>query len=368
MLMRKSIIIAAVLLALSFVFAGCGSNTSGGINSGSGNSSDSNNSNNSSNSSNGEAPKTSSNPVKLLTYSKWPDDNFISQGLREFSQKVKEATGGKVELDVNTGGALGYKGPELLKTVRDDLVPVSDIFTSELAGDEPLFAITTVPFLIRDYEEGKIFNEVARPYFSKVAEEKWNQKILYSEPWPYAGFWTKNKVESLADMKGMKMRTYDENGARVVEAAGGTPHPLPFSEVYSSLATGVIDSVLTSSPTAVDGKFWEVLKYYVPTNVTAGYSLVTINLDEFNKLDKETQEAILKVGEEMDKKMWDNVVKQDGEKLDIVKEKGITVLQPSDQFLDDLSKIGDEIRDNWLKDAPPEAKELIDKFNEKVGR
>lgn len=283
-------------------------------------------------------------------------------------EKVKESTDGKLEISVQTGGALGYKGPELLKVVRDGLVPVSDMLTSGVAGDEKIFGLVTLPFLIQSFEEGKILNDIARPYFDQVAEEKWNQKILYIAPWPAAGLWSKEKVESLADMQGLKTRTYDKNGALVVEAAGGTPYPLPFSEVYSSLATGVIDSVLTSTPTAVDAKFWEVLKYYAPINVTMATDLVTVNLDAFNKLDKETQDALVSAGKEMEEEMWAMVAELDKEKESLCNEQGITTVEPSQEFLDELSAVTENIRQEWLKDAPPEAQEIVEKFKQEVGR
>ena len=309
-----------------------------------------------------------SEPVKWVANSVWPPNNHHSVGLQEFADKVNEATDGMVELSVQTGGALGYEGPELLKVVRDGLVPVSDMLTSGVAGDEPIFGVVTLPFLVQNFEEGKILNDIARPYFDKVAEEKWGQKILYIAPWPAAGFWTKDEVKSLADMEGLKMRTYDKNGALVVEAAGGTPYPLPFSEVYSSLATGVIDSVLTSTPTAVDAKFWEVLEYYVPASVTMATDMVTVNLDEFNKLDKETQDALVKAGQDMEAKMWEDVAKLDQEKEGIVNENGIVTLQPNQDFLNELSAVTEEIRQEWLKGAPAEAQEIVDKFKQEVGR
>jgi TRAP-type C4-dicarboxylate transport system substrate-binding protein len=331
------------MLILSLVVAGCGGTKSA------------------------EQPKSSA-PVKWVANSVWPPNNHQSIGLEEFAKKAKEATKGKVELTVQTGGALGYKGPELLKVVRDGLVPVSDMLTSGVAGDEPLFGVVTLPFLIQSFEEGKILNDIARPYFDKVAEQKWGQKILYIAPWPAAGFWSKKEVKSVDDMKGIKMRTYDKNGGLVVQAVGGTPYPLPFSEVYSSLATGVIDSVLTSTPTAVDAKFWEVLKYYSPANVTMATDIITVNLKEFNKLDKETQEALIKAGKDMENEMWAKVAKLDKEQEAISNKNGITTVPPSKEFLNELSKVTKGIRDEWLKSAPPEAKAIVDAFNKKVGR
>ncbi|MDD4343356.1 MAG: TRAP transporter substrate-binding protein [Eubacteriales bacterium] len=316
----------------------------------------------------GEKADASGESVEWLANSVWPPANQQSIGLEEFAVKVKEATDGKVTIRVQTGGALGYTGPELLRAVRDNLVPVSDMLTSGVAGDEPLFGIVTIPFLIQNFEEGKMLNDIARPYFDEVAETKWNQKILYIAPWPAAGVWSKDEVTSVEDMNGLKTRTYDENGALFMEAVGATPYPLPFSEVYSSLATGVIDSVLTSTPTAVDGKFWEVLDYYAPVSITMATDLVTVNLTEFNKLDEETQNQILAVAKEVEDMMWEAVAAQDKEMEKISNDNGITTVAPSQEFLDDLSEITQHIREDWLRNAPAEAREIVEAFNQQVGR
>lgn len=312
--------------------------------------------------------KDAAEPVKWVANSVWPQNNHHSIGLQDFAKKAKEATKGKVEISVQVGGALGYKGPELLKVVRDGLVPVSDILTSGVAGDEPVFGVVTLPFLVQSFEEGKILNEIARPYFDKVAEEKWGQKILYVAPWPAAGLWSKDEVKAVADMKGLKTRTYDKNGALVMEAVGGTPYPLPFSEVYSSLATGVIDSVITSTATAVDAKFWEVLKYHAPISVTMATDLVTVSLKEFNKLDKETQDALIQAGKDMEVEMWEKVQKLDKEKGAVCDKNGLVTVKPSEEFLKELAVVTENIRADWLKDAPAEAKEIVEKFNKRVGR
>jgi TRAP-type transport system periplasmic protein len=297
----------------------------------------------------------------------WPPKNNHSVGLTEFAEKVKTATKGELELVVSSGGALGYKGPELLKVVRDGLVPVSDMLISGVAGDEKIFQIVTLPFLVRDFKELKILIDMSRPAFDKAAA-KWNQKILYVAPWPGAGLWTKKKITTVADMKGLKTRTYDKNGALVMEAVGATPLALPFSEVYTSLQTGVIDSVMTSTPTAVDAKFWEVLKYFEPLNITIATDMVTVNLKSFQKLPKAQQDALVKAGKEMDAIMWDRVVKWDKDMESISNKNGIETVPPSKQMIQDLEKVTQGIRAEWLKTAPPDAKKIYADFLKKVGR
>lgn len=311
--------------------------------------------------SSGESVTWSANAV-------YPEDNHTTKALLELADMLEDETDGAVHIDVMAGGALGYEGPELLSAVRDNAVPVSDMLTSGVAGDEPLFEIVTLPFLVQNFEEAKVLNDIARPYFDEVAEEKWNQKILYIAPWPFAGFWTQEEIVSVADMQGLKMRTYDKNGALVVEEGQGTPHPLPFSEVYSSLSTGIIDSVLTSSPTAVDAKFWEVLDYYSPVNVTMATSFVSVNLDEFNKLDEATQEIVLNASKEVEDQVWKDVPILDEEQIDISKENGIETVDVSDAFMQELSDLTEGIRNEWLETAPDAAQEIIDQFHEEVGR
>ncbi|MCX5829172.1 MAG: TRAP transporter substrate-binding protein [Deltaproteobacteria bacterium] len=297
----------------------------------------------------------------------WPPKNHHSIGLEIFAKKVKAITKGDLDIIVNSGGALGYKGPELLKVVRDGLVPISDMLISGVADDEKLLQIVTLPFLVRNFDELQILINISRPYFDKVTQ-KWGQKILYIAPWPGAGLWTKKEVKTLADLKGLKTRTYDKNGAQVMEAVGATPLALPFSEVSTSLKAGVIDSVITSSPTAVDAKFWEVLKYYEPLNITIATNMVTINQKAFDKLPKAQQNALVKAGKEMEKSMWAGVKKWDKDMVADCNKNGIKTVAPSKKLIADLEKITANIRADWLKGAPTDAQKIYAEFTKRVKR
>ncbi len=297
----------------------------------------------------------------------WPPKNLHSVGLTDFAEKVKKATNGDLEMVVHTGGALGFKGPDLLKAVRDGLVPLSDMLISGVAGDEKIFQIVTLPFLVRNFDELRLLIDISYPYFDRSAQ-KWGQKILYIAPWPGAGLWTKKKVSVLEELKGLKTRTYDKNGALVMEAVGATPFALPFSEVYTSLQTGLIDSVMTSTPTAVDGKFWEVLKYFEPLNITIATNMVTVNLKAFQKLPKAQQEILVKIGKEMEGAMWANVKTWDKEQEAISNKNGIETVKPSDKLIGELEKITEKIRVDWLKSAPADGKKIYDEFLKKVKR
>lgn len=305
---------------------------------------------------------------ELLTNSVWPEDNHQTQALNELSDRLSGATDGRVSFNVQSGGALGYTDPELIAGVRDGIVPVSAIMASGAAGEEPLLDVTTLPFLMQDYDDARLFCDIYTPYFDELLADKWNQKLLLVSPWPGAGIWTQYPIESVEDMEGLETRTYDRNGALVMEAVGGTPHPLPFAEVYSSLATGVIDSVITSTPTAVDANFWEVLDYFTPMFMTLGMELFVINLDEFNSMDAATQETLLSVAAELEDDLWEQIAEIDRQNEQITVDNGIEVVNPPQEFFDDIAEVTRNIREEWLEDAPPQAQQIVDEFNAAVGR
>jgi TRAP-type C4-dicarboxylate transport system substrate-binding protein len=95
---------------------------------------------------------------------------------------------------------------------------------------------------------------------------------------------------------------------------------------------------------------------------------VTVNLAAFRKLPKAQQDALVKAGKEMDAIMWDRVVKWDKDMESISNKNGIETVASSKQMIQDLEKVTQNIRAEWLKTAPPDGKKIYADFLKKVGR
>lgn len=134
------------------------------------------------------------------------------------------------------------------------------------------------------------------------------------------------------------------------------------------MKAGVIDSVMTSSPTAVDAKFWEVLKYYEPLNITIATNMVTVNQKAFEKLPKAHQDALVKAGKEMEKSMWAGVKKWDKDMVATCNKNGVKTVAPSRKIIADLEKITESIRAEWLRGAPADAQKIYAEFTKRVKR
>ncbi len=287
--------------------------------------------------------------------------SFHTQGAMEFARLVEKYSEGSVLITVHPGGSLGFKGPELLKAVKDGQVPLSDILMGVVAGSESVFGVSSLPRLVKNYVEARSLYEELKPYYEKAAL-KWNQKFLYAAPWPPSGLVTKNRINSVEDFKGLKTRTYDKNGAQFLRELGASPVSMPWGEVYSSLRTGVIDSVLTSAESSKNGSFWEVLNYFMDINYAFPLNMLTMNLDYWKALTPKQQEAILKAAKEMEEKQWQNSQQRTEEALKIIQAKGMQVYTASPEVEAAMQKAASKIVEDFLKEMPGKVKEIITKY------
>ncbi|MBW6510012.1 MAG: TRAP transporter substrate-binding protein [Desulfuromonadales bacterium] len=288
-------------------------------------------------------------------------NNLHTLGAVDFAERVKEYSQGSIQITVHPGGSLGFSGPELLRSVRDGLVPMSDILMGVVAGSEHVFGMSSLPRLVSDFDESRQLYEAAKPAYEKAAA-KWKQKLLYAAPWPPSGLVTKNIVNTTADLNNLKTRTYDRNGAEFLRALGSSPVSMPWGEVYSSLTTGTIDSVLTSSESAKDGKFWEILNGFKIINYAYPLNMVTINLDYWNAMSKAQQDAMLKAAAETEAAQWKKAISSNDEGLAIIKENGMNVSDADSAFVTAMNNAAKIIIDEYRSKADKEVNDIIGKF------
>ena len=219
-------------------------------------------------------------------------------GDARFAELVAEKSGGSVEIVVHYGGALGYKSADHFDAVGEGALEIADTYGGALGGIDPLFLISSLPFLVTTVEEAKLLFEVSEPEFQKVFEDN-NQILLYASPWPPSGLWGKEAMDSTAALSGVKIRTYDKNGTTALNDLGAAAVRLSWADVVPSISTGAIDAVLTSAEGGVSSSFWEyfdtfteIYNYAIPLN------FVHISRDVFDDLTEEQQAAILEAAAE----------------------------------------------------------------------
>ncbi len=297
--------------------------------------------------------------IKMDLNAKYGANNFHTKGAEKFATLVKDYTKGSVDITVHPGSALIKGNP--LKAVKDGTVAMTDMFIPFTSGGGKVFGISALPFIASSYDDAFKLYQLSKPAYEKTAK-KWNQKLLYSVTWPASGFYSKKELTSITDFKGVKTRTYDKNSAAFVNKAGGSAVALPWGEVYSSLRTGMVDSVVTSSSSGKDGKFWEVLSNYTKINYAYPLQAVTINLDYWNSLDKAQKEALSKAAAEIEKSQWEAVRVEEKTALETLAKNGIKITEASPSLKKELDVIANELLAEYLDGADSDIKAIFKEY------
>ncbi len=293
--------------------------------------------------------------TKLDLATVWPDGNFHTQNAKRFAAEVGKVTNNAVNITVQSGGSLGFKGPEQLRAVRDGLVPIADILNIQQIGDEPMLGTESIPFLVASDSELRILHKYLRPEYEAIAAKN-NQKVLYMVPWPTQYLHLKVKSDTVDGLKGVKIRVPDKNAQDMCAAFGMAPVLIPWGETIPALASGAVAGVSTSAVSGVDGKFWEFLKYIYPTNHTWSCQMVNISLDTWKKLSADQQKAIEELAKKLEPEFWAASVKADTDSLKRLTEGGMEVVTIPAAMMKDFQGRTAPLLDAFLKRVPASEK------------
>jgi TRAP-type transport system periplasmic protein len=292
----------------------------------------------------------------------YPATNFHTENITQFVADVDKATGGKLKIQVHPGASL-FKAPEIKRAVQGNQAQIGEILISGYSNEDPIFGVDSVPFLATSYAEAAKLWKASR----KALEDRFAKQglmILYSVPWPPQGIYSTKPLNSIADMKGLKMRTYNPYTSRIAELAGAQPVTIQAAELAQAMATGAVNANITSGATGYDTKAWEVVKHYYDTQAWLPKNIVFVNKQAFDALDKATQQALLKSAQEAEARGWKSSEDKNKWYLEQLAKNGMTVSPPSAQLKADFRKIGDTMTAEWLKTAGSDGKAIVDAYRQ----
>ena len=297
----------------------------------------------------------------------WPDGNFHVENAKTFAKVVGQVTGDEVTINIHPGGSLGFKGPEMLNAVGDGLVPIGEMLLNQQVGERKVLGLETQPYIIEDLDQLAVFHRHFRPAIERVAAE-FNQKVLYVVPWPRQYVYTKLEAKGIADLAGIKIRTYNSTTTEMFNRIGMTSVQLPWGEVVPSLAAGTIDAVTTSASSGVDGKFWEFLTHMYPTSHVWSSNMVSVNLDAWNDLTEGQRDAIEAAARMLEPVFWQVSKAEDAAKSKILNERGVAMAEVPSAMLADMQAATKPMLAEALAELGDEGQAIIDGFFADIGR
>ena len=290
----------------------------------------------------------------------YPATNFHTVNLQQFADDIDKATAGKLKITVHANASL-FKAPEIKRAVQGGQAQIGEILLTAYQNEWIIFGADGVPFLADSYDEAMKLWRAQKPLLDKKLGEQ-GLMVLYSVAWPPQGIYTKKPLNSAADLKGVKWRAYSPATSRIAELVGAQPVTVQAAEFAQALATGVVESTMTSGATGVDSKLFEHLKFYYDTQAWLPKNAVIVNKAAFDALDAPTRAAVLKAAADAEVRGWAASRKVNVDTLEKLKANGMQVLPPPPQLKADMAKVGETMLKEWADKAGADGKALLDAF------
>src|SRR6266705_3458854 len=236
--------------------------------------------------------------------------------------------------------------------------------SKKLATAAPLFAFDSNPFLANSYAKERKLWGIARPYLEKRLDAQ-GIKLLYSVAWPPQCIYAKKPIDSVADLKGAKFRTYSPSTSRFAKLMGAIPTAVQVPEIPQAFRTGLVDSMITSGATGVDTQAWDYLSHYYDTQAFLPQNMVIVNKNAWSKLNSGEQKAVLDAATAAETRGWKTSEAENEGYVRTMASHGIRIMRPSAKLTAEFETIGKQMADEWAKKAGAEGEAILRAFQAK---
>jgi TRAP-type C4-dicarboxylate transport system substrate-binding protein len=297
--------------------------------------------------------------ISLRVAGQHPADHVATAALKKIKERVESESDGRIELILYPGNQLGDYTLVYEEVMRGS-IDIAHIFIPS-QYDEKL-EITSIPYLVQDYEEMKKVFSPGSFMYEKYEELHQNLGVkllgIYAEG--FIGVGTKKRPDNPADPQGNKNVLIRIAPLEVyklaAEGLGFTTTTIPYADLYSALQTGVADGWIGGPPALNYLSFRDVINYYMPYNTFIENTSYLINYDLWNSLSEEDQKIIADAFQAEAMASFDLSKAEDEKYMDLMAQEGIEVIEFSDE---ELSAFANHIRETcWPK--------LTDRFGEDI--
>jgi len=293
----------------------------------------------------------------------YPATNFHTENLQQFAADVDKLSGGKLKIQVHANASL-FKANEIKRAVQGGQAPIGEVLLVNFENENPIYGADGIPFLAASYADAKKLAAAQKPVLDRLLAAQ-GMMMLYAVAWPPQGIYVKKEIGSVADMRGLKWRAYSPATAKIAELIGAQPVTIQAAELGQALATGVVESYMSSGSTGYDSKTYESVKYWYDTQAWLPKNAVLVNKKAFDALDKPTQDALLKAGADAQTRGWKSSEEKNDWYKKALTEKGMKIMTPPAKLMTDMRQVGAIMLADWEKKAGADGQAVIAAFRKK---
>jgi TRAP-type C4-dicarboxylate transport system substrate-binding protein len=221
-----------------------------------------------------------------------------------FFETLAQKTGLPIVVDYKPIDTLGVKDTEQLRMMKSGLFELVSLRVSQNSRDEPMLLGLDLVGQNPDYATGR---QSAKAWFQPLDErlqKQFNVKLLGIWPFGPQVLFCKKPITQLADVKGLKVRVYDQSLAKFISSLGGTPVALSFPETHQSLSLGVVDCAITGASSANSAGWPEVSTHQLPIAFQVALNAYAITLKSWNQLKPDQQAKLQAAFDAQTEDVW----------------------------------------------------------------
>lgn len=290
-------------------------------------------------------------------------------GSLKFKEVVERETNGRVEVQVYPASQLGGQRDQV-EGVQFGSIEMAVIPTAYLGGVQPLITLLDTAFFLPDNPQKlvKLYESDAIKELFATTEEH-GIKSLGIWHTGYKVYSSKKPINTVADMKGMKIRVMASpiimEQTKILGMDGIT---MDFGETYSALQSGAIDGQDNPYDTIYDMKFHEVQNYITETNHGSLDQIVIFNLDWYNKLPDDIKQAIELGVKEGSKTCYDATYEAIAKRKQEIIDYGVKIITLEDDVRAGFKEVVAPINDFARNKFGERGAKLFDLIGEEINR
>ncbi|PZO04129.1 MAG: signal peptidase [Hyphomicrobiales bacterium] len=292
----------------------------------------------------------------------YPATAIPGEGVATFAAIVNEKSGGRLTIRPSFDAARGIKSAAMIGAVQKGEVAAGDAFAGALGAVDPLFGLSSLPFLATSIADARKLTDLARPaYDRKLAS--FGQKILYTTPWPASGIWSKEPLTSATALDGLAIRTYDATSTAVMNAAGAKASNLSFSDAMPKVKDGSVTAVLSSGDGGAGRNLWDFLPHFAEVNYALPISIATVNLAAYEALPADLRKIVDDAADATEKRQWTAIRTRLDENYARMRANRVAILTEVPPGVGQaLASAGKGVVDDWRLKAGTDGTAVLDAY------
>ncbi|WP_231566453.1 TRAP transporter substrate-binding protein DctP [Litchfieldella xinjiangensis] len=280
-----------------------------------------------------------------------PDKNAVHVFATNLKELVEDKTDGEIQLKLYPNSMLGEEDARM-----EQVISTPSLNIASFAGISPLMPevyVSAIPFLFEDFDAARTFFDEGQ-YWSEVEnalrERTGAELLAVVEEGGFLAFTNDERpIHSPTDFEGLRFRAMDPSQVALYEAFGASGTPIPWTEVYMALRTGVADGQMNPPMYIILGSLYEVQDYLTLANIQYSDQFLVGNGEMLASWDEQTRQAFLDAVAEANAMAREHNEAKVDERIAYLEEQGMEVIRPSQKDLEAFREQGQPAYLEWLE-------------------